>query len=261
MTSAITYEFPLNERIRVFIRLEQLFQHFSHFLSGPTEADKRAAVGILLDIALILRRNDLKSEILKELERHIKVLTRLADSGLDDSDGVDAAKLTDVLGKLVATSKNIYNTAGKVGNRVVENDLLQSIAQRSSIPGGTCCFDLPEYHYWLAQDESRKYQDLEYWSNSYNDVRSAIELILHFIRSSSMSTQETAVAGFYQIALDKNQPYQLIKVTVDKSLPCFAEISGGKHRCSIRFMTPGREDTRAAQSLDDIPFELTCCLF
>jgi cell division protein ZapD len=254
--NAITYEFPLSERIRVFIRLERLFQQFSHFLSGQEEADKRAAISVLLDIALILRRNDLKSEILKELERHTKVLTRLANS-----DSVDADKLEDILSKLAFTSKNIYTAAGKVGSRIVENDLLQSIAQRSSIPGGTCCFDLPEYHYWLAQNEAYKQKDLEYWSNSYTDVRLAIELILHFIRSSSTPTQEVAIAGFYQIALDKNQPYQLLKVSVDRSVPCFAEISGGKHRCSIRFMSPGIEDKRATQSLDNIPFQLTCCLF
>ena len=61
MNTTITYEFPLNERIRVFIRLEQLFQQFSHFSQGETVADKRAAIIVLLDIMSIFRRNYLKS--------------------------------------------------------------------------------------------------------------------------------------------------------------------------------------------------------
>ena len=85
MKNQITYEFPLNERIRVFIRLEQLFQQFSHFLSGLTVFDKRAAINALLDIMTIFRRNDLKSEILKELDRHSKVLNKFADSQNVDS--------------------------------------------------------------------------------------------------------------------------------------------------------------------------------
>jgi cell division protein ZapD len=120
---------------------------------------------------------------------------------------------------------------------------------------------LPEYHYWLGQDAAIKLKDLEYWSSSYADIRTAIELVLSFIRQSNVPTKETAIAGFFQITLDKSQPYQLLKVTLDKSVPSFAEISGGKHRCTIRFMTPASEDNRASQSPENIPFELTCCLF
>jgi len=256
VTNTITYEFPLTERIRVFIRLEQLFQQFHHFLAGETIADKRAAISVLLDITLILRRNDLKSEILKELERHTKVLNKIADS-----QGVDTQKLEQILNKLTQTSKKLYSANGKMGANVMDNDLLQSIAQRSSIPGGTCSFDVPEYHYWLEQDESVKLNDLECWSSPYSDIHTAIDLILSFIRHSNTPTWESASAGFFQITLDKSQPYQLIKVTLDKSIPCFAEISGGKHRCSIRFMSPGADDKRPTQSPDDIPFALTRCLF
>jgi cell division protein ZapD len=256
VTNTITYEFPLSERIRVFIRLEQLFQQFSHFLAGETVSDNRAAINCLLDITLILGRNDLKSEILKELDRHTKILKKIANN-----EGVDTEKLEQILLILTQTSKNLYSSSGKISANVMENNLLQSIAQRSSIPGGTCSFDLPEYHYWLEQNASRKFKDLEYWSSPYNDIRTAIDLILSFIRQSNTPTHEMAIAGFFQISLDKSQPYQLIKATLDQSLPCFAEISGGKHRCTIRFMTPDTNDKRPAQSPEDIPFTLTCCLF
>ncbi|MDD5412302.1 MAG: cell division protein ZapD [Methylobacter sp.] len=256
MYNNITYEFPLNERIRVFIRLEQLFQQFSHFLTGKTVADKRAAIDILLDIITIFRRNDLKSEILKELERHAKVLNKIANSH-----SVNKQKLEELLSQLNQTSKRLYATNGKIGTHVMESDLFQSIAQRSSIPGGTCSFDLPEFHYWLEQDESIRLKDLQQWSRPFTDIRTAIDLILNFIRHSSSPTPLIAEAGFYQFTLDTHQSYQLLKVALPKSVHCFAEISGGKHRCTIRFMVPSSDGKRPTQSPENIPFELTCCLF
>ncbi|MGZ8094909.1 MAG: cell division protein ZapD [Methylosarcina sp.] len=256
MTTNITYEFPLNERIRVFIRLEQLFLQFSHFLSGDTVWDKQAAINVLLDIMTILNRNDVKSELLKEMERHSKVLHKIANS-----QAVDTEKVELLLDKLNQTSKRLYAASGKIGIHVMESELFQSIAQRSSIPGGTCSFDLPEFHYWLEQDESLRVRDLQHWSAPFSDIRAAIDIILNFIRNSNLATQEVAEAGFFQIALDKNLPYQLLKVSLDKTLPYFAEISGGKHRCTIRFMVPSRDEKRPVQSTEDIPFALTCCLF
>lgn len=256
VNAPIIYEFPLNERIRVFIRLEQLFQQFDHFCRGATVADKRAAISVLLDIMSIFRRNDLKSEILKELDRNAKTLNKIANN-----DGVDIQKLQDILSELSQISKKLYASTGKVGINVMESDLFQSIAQRSSIPGGTCSFDLPEYHYWLEQDEAVRTRDLETWSAPFNDIKTGIDLILNFIRNSNSASEEIAHAGFFQFSLDRSQPFQMLKIGVDKSLPCFAEISGGKHRCTIRFMTPAVDDKRPAQTPDDIPFTLTCCLF
>lgn len=256
VNNTTTYEFPLNERIRVFIRLEQLFQQFNQFLIGPTVPDKRAAISTLLDIMSIFRRNDLKSEVLKELDRHAKVLNKIANN-----QGVNTQKVLSLLEQITETSQKLYAANGKIGIHVMESDLFQSITQRSSIPGGTCSFDLPEYHYWLEQDEAIRLKDLERWSEPFTDVRNAIDLILNFIRNSDSPSEEVAVAGFFQFTLDRSQPYQLIKVTVDNTYACFAEISGGKHRCSIRFMSPSTEDKRPSQSPDDIPFTLTCCLF
>ena len=256
MNATISYEFPLNERIRVFIRLEQLFQQFGHFLAGKTVADKRAALNVLLDIMAIFRRNDLKSEILKELDRHANVLNKIANNK-----SVDIQKLQELLNKLNQTSKKLYATTGKIGTQVMESDLFQSISQRSSIPGGTCSFDLPEFHYWLEQDEAIRLKDLEHWISPFADIRIAIDLILNFIRNCSSPTYEIAKVGFFQLVLDLGQSPQLLRVSLDKSIHCFAEISGGKHRCTIRFMVPSSDNKRPTQSTDDIPFSLTRYLF
>ena len=78
------YDFPLNERIRVFMRLEHLFQKLDHFMTGTSIFDNRAAISVLIDILMIFNRNNLKTVLLTELDRHSKSLSQLANS-----EGVD----------------------------------------------------------------------------------------------------------------------------------------------------------------------------
>lgn len=256
MNAPITYEFPLNERIRVFIRIEQLFIQLHHFLAGPTVLDKRAAIKTLLDILMIFSRNDLKSEILKEIERHIKVFSLMADNTK-----VDTEKLDRILSQLNGMSKKLYANSGKIGINVMASDLFQSISQRSAIPGGTCSFDLPAFHYWLEKDSMNPQTDLDQWVKPFNDIRIAIDTLLDYIRNSGHTTQEVAEAGFFQLTLDSNQPFQLLRICLAHNLPYFAETSGGKHRFTIRMMNPSADNNRPSQTTQNVPFELTCCVF
>ena len=224
------------------MRLEQLFQQLSHFMDGATIFDNRAAISVLLDILMIFSRSDIKSELLKELDRHSKILNQIANN-----QGVDTQKLDQILDDLNSISKKLYAANGKIGINVMESDLFQNISQRSSIPGGSCSFDLPAFHYWLEQDSNVQQQDLVSWTKPFVDIQRAINLTLNFIRQSSIPSQELAEAGFFQLSLDKSQPFQLLRVAIDDSFPCFAEISGGKHRFTIRFMMPSSDNSRPNQ--------------
>lgn len=255
MNTTISYEFPLNERIRVFIRIEQLFQQFNHHLQGTTVFDKRAAISILLDIVAIFKRNDLKSEVLKELDRLATILSKMAAN-----QNVDNQKLQDLSTQISDMSKNLYSTTGKIGNHIANSDLFQSVTQRSTIPGGTCSFDLPEFHFWLTQDDAASFDDLIQWSRPFMTIFESIALILNFIRNSHTTTEELAPSGFFQIALDSSLPYQLLSVEVEKTQPYFVEISGGKHRCTIRFMQPACNNQRSKQCIENVPFLLTSCI-
>lgn len=256
--TSIIYEFPLNERIRVFIRLEQLFNQFQHHAQGKTIADKRAALIIFFDIVAIFKRNDLKSETLKEIDRHINVLNKLI---VNSNDNVDTQKVQALLIALNEMSKCLYAMNGKVGSHLNDEHLFESIAQRSAIPGGTCSFDLPEYHYWLTQDDEMCMSDLHQWIGPFATIFSAIQLILDFIRNSSLVTHEIAQEGFFQLTLDTSLSNQLIIVTLDKNQLYFIEISGGKHRCAIRFMNPAHGKQRPSQTTQNVPFSLSRCVF
>lgn len=255
MNDTIIFEFPLSERIRVFLRLEQLFNQVDHFSQGPTTCDSRAAVASLLDLLTIFGRNDLKSELLKELDRHATVLTKISHS-----QGVDQEMLQQILDKLSALRTELYSMNGQIGGILKDNDLFQSIALRSGIPGGACSFDLPKFHAWLEQDISIRQQDLLLWLEPLQSVYYGVELIMRYIRQSSMPTEEKAMAGFFQQTLDQSRPYQMLRISTDSSQPYYAEVSGGKHRFTIRFMSSSIGE-HPLQADSDINFALTRCVF
>lgn len=254
MSDSILYEFPLNERIRIFMRLERLFQEIDHFNRGTTALDSRVVMGRLIEVLTIFSRYDLRSELLKEIDRHNQVLGKLLGNP-----HVDQAKVTNILEALEEIGSQLYRNTGKLGQSLMEADLFKGISQRSAIPGGTCSFDLPSFHYWLEQDGAVRKEDLTQWLEPFASIRSAIQMLMSFLRSSATATAETADAGFFQKTLDHNLAFQLLRVAVDRRYPCFAEISGGKHRFTVRFMTQAVND-RPSPFKEDVDFRLTCCL-
>ena len=70
----ITYEYPLNERIRTLLRLEDLFERSRHFIARTEPHDHHVALLTLFEIMEVVGRADLKSDLLQELERQKQVL-------------------------------------------------------------------------------------------------------------------------------------------------------------------------------------------
>ncbi|MCH7695739.1 MAG: cell division protein ZapD [Proteobacteria bacterium] len=138
MSSKITYEQPLNERIRTFLRLEYLFAELDHYISAPTEWDSRNVISTLLNIIDFLTRSDIKSELIKELERHATTLATL-----ETSPAVDNQRLHIILDEINNNLALLRDSAYQPGQSLRENEFIMSIKQRSSIPGGSCNFDLP----------------------------------------------------------------------------------------------------------------------
>lgn len=254
MSETITYEQPLNERIRTFLRLEFLFKNLDAALEGESELDHRDVIQALSSILLVFDRSDLKQEIIKELERLISNL-----SALENTPGVDKKALEDLLGQLDQIVDSIQANKSAIGQALRDSDFLYGIRQRSSIPGGTCDFDLPAYHYWLLHSslESRKLQLTE-WASEFEGIRQAVTITLELIRGSTGFMNKTAALGFYQHSLNNNQSTQLIRIRIPREASYYPEISGGKHRFTVRFMAFDITQ-RSQQSNEDIEFSLSCC--
>jgi cell division protein ZapD len=251
---SVTYEQPLKERIRVFMRLEFLFEQTRHSLDGPAVWDSRAAVSGLLDILSFFVRMDIRGEVLKELERHASSLERL-----ERLPSVDTLRLKEVLARLGEMMEELHRVNGQLGGSLRDSELLSSVSKRNCVPGGTCSFDVPMFHHWLQRPAEARVRELNAWMAEFGPVERAVSLMLGLTRGSADAEPQVATAGFYQRNLDSSVPWQLVRVTVPAELPYFPEISGGKHRFTVRFMRPSGTE-RPVQTDDDVEFGLACCV-
>ena len=62
-----------------------------------------------------------------------------------------------------------------------------------------------------------------------------------------------------RVQFDRENPCQLVRVTLPPDLDLFPEISGSQHRCTIRFLNWVNATNRPAHVEADVPFMLTCC--
>lgn len=253
MLNKNAYEQPLNERIRTLLRLEFLFRQVQRYLWGKSEWDSRVALIGLFELLTIFGRGDLKTEAIKELERLQANLSRLQKYPT-----VDRERLGKLLQQIEILTDTLRASNMQLGQYLKDNNFLHGIRQRSTIPGGTCDFDLPDYHYWLRLPAEQRISDLENWFQGFDSIRKATELVLQLIRDSTPSTSQVAKKGLYQQNLDTNIPYQMVRILLPPDTCCFPEISGGKHRFSVRFMD-FTIDKQIEPVEEDIYFDLCCC--
>lgn len=249
----LVFEQPINERVRSFLRLEFLNTRLQHTINGESEWDSRSSIDVLLDILSMLGRGDIKTELIKELERQTTSLEKLRDKP-----GVDATLLEGLVDELRYYYRRLYDHSGQLGSELKHNELIKSISQRSSMAGGTSHIDLPNYYYWLEQPAPWRIDYLKSWLNTLDPLMPAIQLVLKLIRNSSTPSNEFAPGGIFSRELDTEGQFQMIQVLVPQSEKCIAEISGGKYRANVRFLDPGL-DERPVSCGRDIHFQLSCC--
>ena len=253
--SRVVYEQPLGERIRSFLRLEYLFERAAHELGRDSLWGTRTTMEILIDVMALMGRSDVKKEIIKELERHSVTLENLSQNP-----NVDTARLEDILARIKQFLGAIKVRDTPPGYELRYHEFLSSVRQRSSIPAGTCDFDLPNLHFWLQKPTTQRHKDLTRWLSTFDLIRESITLCLRLIRESNLTTEEVAHDGFYQRSLDPASPCQMIRVAIDSDQPVFPEISAGKHRFTVRFMELENTEERPVQTTRDVPFQLSCCV-
>ncbi len=248
----ILYEYPFNERIRTLLRIEDLFERFAFFLAQEDAREHHVALTTLFEIAEVTGRADLKSDLMKELERQRQTLTPFRGNPGIEQDALEA-----VLGEIETTLANLTQMQGKTGQHLIDNEWLTSIRSRAVIPGGTCKFDLPSYYAWQQWPAEQRRQDIMKWVMPLLPLRDATTIVLRLARESGQAAKVMAVQGSYQQMLS-GRTYQLMQVRVAPELHVIPEASANKYMLWVRFtMQDGDVRPRAVDV--DVPFQLTLC--
>ncbi len=237
------------------LRVETLMKRFHYFENLKGDWSAYSALLTILELTSLLERGDLKQELMKELERQIGALKALAEH-----QEIDHSKLDLVLSRQSTALDRMHHLDGKLGEHLKRNDFLLAIKQRTSIPGGSCDFDLPQLRFWLNRDHEQRVADLQEWAKPYCKLEEVIELILQAIRDSAVGKPVIAENGFYQKPLDTKQPTQLIRIGIESGSQIYPEISAGKHRYSVRFMRAESNDAPPSQVKQNVEFMLSRCV-
>ncbi len=249
----VIYELPLNERMRLLLRLEALFQAGAHFTAGDDPWDSRAAVNVLLDLMEVCSRLDVRKELLQELDRlHLALRRYIGRPGVDDR------SLEVTLNRLQGQAKALREKDA-CGQDLREKELLLMVRQRLGVAGAACSFDVPAYFHWSQRPAERRRADLEAWFATFDPLRRAVAQVLGLLRDSAVARPVTAEGGFYQEALSGDHNYQLVRIWVPAALPYYVEPSGARQRYSVRFRRFDVDSGKGAQAEEDVVFKVSRC--
>jgi cell division protein ZapD len=249
----VLYEYPFNESIRTMLRLEHLFGRLKVLVSREAAVDHHFALVTLFEIMDVAARADLKSDLLKELERHKTLL--LAYRG---NPNVSELALDEIVGRIDQAFHDLHQFSGKAGQVLTANEWLMSIRSRISIPGGTCEFDLPAYYAWQQHSPASRQADLGRWLESLAPLAAALGMLLRLLRDSGVPHKVVAAGGQYQQALPQGKSYQLLRVRIVGEEELVPEISGHRLMVSVRMMHCDPEG-KLRPCTEDKVFELSLC--
>jgi cell division protein ZapD len=249
----ILYEYPFNERIRTYLRLEHLFRRLGELVPRDHPLDHHYALATIFEVMDVAARADLKSDVMKDLEKQKGIL-----NGYRGNPAIAESVLDEVVGDLDSCFNALNNQPGKAGQSLTDNEWLMSIRSRIGIPGGTCEFDLPAYYAWQQLDAETRRTDLSRWTRTLGTLAESVHLLLKLLRDSGTAQKVMAVDGHFQQTLPQGRTFQLLRLRIDPALQLVPEISGNRLMVSVRLMRQEGSD-RLHASNESAELELTLC--
>lgn len=240
----LEYEQPLNEKIRVYLRLEFLAQQLQ---SNLIQDHKHRCFYPLFALCELTERGDYRMDVIKDLERQVRDLTKFMQHPETDKDQLNA-----ILAQL-NHYKDALQAIDRPGAALKKDKFITALRQRFNMPGACCNFDLPQLHFWLGLDWQTRQAQYQEWQSYFEPLLAPVELLLKLTRQPSEFSSQTAQAGFYQGTSEHS--LSLIRVNIDSAQGCYPTISGHRNRYAIHFV-----DFNKQQHTDKaIRFQLAAC--
>lgn len=250
----VLYEYPLSEGIRTMLRLERLFDRLAALIGRDTPIDHHYALATMFEVVEVASRADLKSDLLKELERQKGQLVAFRGNPSVSEAALDAA-----VGRIDRAWHALNGFVGKAAQALGTNDWLPSLRSRLGIPGGTCEFDLPAYHAWQHGEAAERRRDLLRWTAPLAPFVEALKVLLGMLRDAGVAQRVVAAGGQYQQALPAGRSPLLLRLGLDdRAARLVPEISGHRLMVQVRLMASDG-DGRLRPSGRDATLELTLC--
>ena len=248
--SGALYEFPLSEKVRNYLRLEQLFAQLQEAKPATTEHQYLHFLDVFFNIMDLVERLDLRTDFLRDIDNHERKLVHWSQHPDIDTEALKAAlQNMHRLSSLLKKNK-------KLGASLREDRFLVSIRQRFSIPGGATCFDLPALFCWLKQRDEIKQADMQNWLSQLTLIDNSLAMLLSFLREKARFTTIKSKNGYYQGTAEEK--LELVRVQCDSSVALYPVVSGSRNRFGVKFMQLN-VDTVSGAVTGPVEFQLSCC--
>lgn len=246
----LRYEFPLTERVRLLLRLEDSLRRITEQAYEASPEAHRYALVALCELLDLTVRIDLKAEVRSEAERlrhqlrslrhRPDIRVEVLDSSIDDLErvihGIDAS-------------------GHRAGSRCRDDAWLSLVRGRLRVPGGVTRFDMPSFNYWTAQEPTRRRERLLDWLADFVCVKEGVEVILRLLRACSEVESLQAVGGQFQRPLGMRQPL-LVGIDLSPDLTAIPEVSANRIALLVRFSSFS-ETSRPRPCEEDVSFGLS----
>ena len=224
----ITFEYPLNEKNRNYLRFEFLFIQLKKSMTFVHDSDSIAFFKALFELLELSERSDIRHDLIKDLEQLSKQM-----SGWLTHEEVNHRAVQELIDEIELLNKAVF-AMPKQWRFFKKSRFLTSLKQRFSIPSGCCNFDLPQFHFWSASDLANRQQDARSWLRHFESLEKALTLFLKIRRSQGVRSEQLAENGFYQ---NETENSGFVTIKVKKEAAVYPMISGHKNRFSVRFIS------------------------
>ena len=243
------YEEPVQEKVRKFIKIEFLFNKLFYFKHKENKHDNYIALLALCELYEILSRSDIKSELIREIENQNHYFKKIKEIPEANSE-----KLSSILEKQKVLLQLIHGIESNY-LEYLENDILfKTIAKNSINP-----LQPTSVEFWLSRDIVLRENQINLWTEPLLFIKKSVDFILEVIRKSGRFEDKLAEKGFFIEKLDPKKNILLIRITLTSDLYYYPQISVGKQRLNIMFMSKDDKNNLISHK-EDVAFILTTCV-
>src|SRR5690625_1487865 len=123
--------------------------------------------------------------VLQDIERQ-----RVAMQALREHPGVSAEALDAMFQNLQQVAEPLAEQ-GRIAEELRDNDWLQSLRGRLTVPGCFAQIDVPSYYCWQNKPAEERRADIQQWMSSLVPVQQAIALLLHMLRGAANAVERS----------------------------------------------------------------------
>ncbi len=250
------YEHPFGERVKMLMRLEAIFMQLENCQLVRDEYETQMYLRALFELLNITKRYELRSLLLKELER-----LRVVLSQLQDNEAVVAENIHNVFNELEDCKRLLHELDSKKIEAVRNIEFLNIVKLRSIHEIGSYFFETPELKYWLLQPAESRQELLKTWLLPLLVYEKTAKFMLNLLRNSAEEEEVIAEKGMYirSTRIRTGSIQRLLLIEIDKTFDVYPSVSGDAYRYVIRFMQQKQMSARAVQSKLDVKFRLKPC--